>query len=107
MTTIEKLNLIEERIKSPDFIKTLGLGNEIPFYIFDYNPQDEFQVREHIKMLKQKINNSNDDFKIKEIDLFEILIDCLKEKGDFERAIELEKKYGSEKFVDTIKTHLD
>lgn len=106
MTTVEKLNLIEERIKSPDFIKTLGLGNEIPFYIFDYDPQDEFQVREHIKMLKQKINNSNDDFKIKEIDLFDVLIDCLKEKGYLERAIELEKRYGSEKFVDTIKNSL-
>ena len=45
MTTIEKLNLIQERIKSPDFIKTLGLGNEIPFYIFDYNPQDDAHVR--------------------------------------------------------------
>lgn len=106
MTTAEKLNKIEERIKSPDFIKVRGLGNEVPFYIFDYNPQDEFQVREHIRVLKQKINNSNDEIKIKEIDLFDVLINCLKEKGYLEKSIELEKRYGSEKFIDTIKNSL-
>ena len=57
MTTADKLNLIEGRIKEPDFIKIRSLGNEVPFYIFDYNPQDEFQVREHLKALEQKINN--------------------------------------------------
>lgn len=106
MTTAEKLNLIEERIKNEDFIKTRGLGNEVPFYIFDYNPQDEFLVREHIKMLKQKINNKNADTRIKEIDLFDVLINCLKDKGYLERAIDLEKRYGSEKFIDTIKNSL-
>ena len=106
MTTAEKLNKIEERIKSPDFIKVRGLGNEVPFYIFDYNPQDEFQVREHIRVLKQKINSSDVEIKIKEIDLFEVLINCLKEKGYLEKSIELEKRYGSEKFIDTIKNSL-
>ena len=106
MITAEKLNLIENRIKSPDFIKTIGLGNEIPFYIFDYNPADEFQVREHIKMLKKKINNENGPLKIKEVDLFDVLIECLNEKNYLEKSIQLEKKYGSEKFIDTIKNSL-
>lgn len=106
MITAEKLNKIEERIKSPDFIKTRGLGNEVPFYIFDYNPQDEFQVREHVKLLKNKINNETGDIKIKEIDLFDVLVNCLKDKGYLEKSIELEKRYGSEKFIDTIKNSL-
>lgn len=106
MITAEKLNKIEERIKEPDFIKTRGLGNEVPFYIFDYEPSDEFIVREHLKMLKQKINNENGIVKIKEIDLFDVLVDCLKEKGYLGKSIDLEKRYGSEKFIDTIKNSL-
>ena len=106
MITAEKLNKIEERIKSPDLIKTRGLGNEVPFYIFDYNPQDEFQVREHVKLLKNKINNETGDIKIKEIDLFDVLVNCLKDKGYLGKSIELEKRYGSEKFIDTIKNSL-
>ena len=106
MTTAEKLNKIEERIKSPDFINIRGLGNEIPFYIFDYDPQDEFLVREHVKSLKEKINSSNDGIKIKEIDLFDILINCLRDKGYLEKSLDLEKRYGSEKFIDTIKNSL-
>ena len=106
MTTADKLNLIEDRIKEPDFIKIRSLGNEVPFYIFDYNPQDEFQVREHLKALEQKINNENGNIKIKIIDLFDVLVNCLKDKGYLDRAIDLEKRYGSEKFIDTIKNSL-
>ena len=106
MTTADKLNLIEGRIKEPDFIKIRSLGNEVPFYIFDYNPQDEFQVREHLKALEQKINNENGNIKIKIIDLFDVLVNCLKDKGYLDRAIDLEKRYGSEKFIDTIKNSL-
>ena len=106
MTTVDKWNLIEGRIKEPDFIKIRSLGNEVAFYIFDYNPQDEFQVREHLKALEQKINNENGNIKIKIIDLFDVLVNCLKDKGNLYRAIDLKKRYGSEKFIDTIKNSL-
>ena len=107
MTTAEKLNKIEERIKNPDFISIKGLGNEVPFYIFDYNPEDEYQVREHIKSLKDKINNSSSEtIKIKEFDVFNTLIDCIKEKGYLEKSLELEKKFGSEKVIEAIKNSL-
>lgn len=106
MNLIDKLNKIEEMVKSTDFIKTKGLGNEVPFYIFDYSPKDEFIVRDHIKHLTKKINNEKSIIKIKEIDLFDLLIECLKEKGYLEKSIDLEKRYGSEKFIDAIKNSL-
>ena len=28
-----------------------GIGNEIAFYIFDYAPEDEMHIREHIRFL--------------------------------------------------------
>lgn len=31
-----RLDLIQERIESPKFLKNDGLGNEIGFWVFDY-----------------------------------------------------------------------
>ena len=41
----ERLNKILEKVTSDDFLGGQGLGNEVPFYAFDYPPQDEIQDR--------------------------------------------------------------
>ena len=40
----DRLNKILEKIQSPAFLANKGLGNEIGFYIFDYDPRDELLV---------------------------------------------------------------
>jgi hypothetical protein len=51
----ERLNKILPRVVSNDFLKGSGIGNEIAFYIFDYSPEDELRVREHIRFLLEHI----------------------------------------------------
>ena len=41
----ERLNQILPRITSRDFLESKGLGNEIGFWIFDYPPDREMDVR--------------------------------------------------------------
>ena len=55
MSLTERLNKILPKITSKDFLKGKGLGNEIAFYIFDYPPENELKIREHIQFLKQRI----------------------------------------------------
>ena len=69
MNIYERLDKILSKLQEKRFRENKGLGNEIGFYVFDYNPSEELIVREHIKFLKQKINNENSDIKIKEFDL--------------------------------------
>ena len=93
----ERLNRIESIIKKDSFRKNKGLGNEIGYYIFDYNPQNELKVREYIEYLKNKINNnSNSSFKIMEFDLYNIIIVILQMKGYLEKSFQFEKKKGRE-----------
>src|SRR5690606_13692768 len=82
------------------------LGNEIGYYIFDYDPEHEIIVREHIKFLKQKINNDGMDFSIREIDLYEIMIEILAEKGYLKKVFEMEKKKGTDAILKPIKNTL-
>lgn len=98
----ERLNLIEDKISEKSFRENKGLGNEVGYYIFDYNPKDELFVRNHVKYLKDKINNSNRGFKIVEFDLFHVMIEILQEEGYLEAFFELEKENGFFDMADNL-----
>ena len=46
-----RLNKILATITSSEFLSHKGLGNEIPFHVFDYPPEEELRMREHIAFL--------------------------------------------------------
>ena len=90
----DRLAKIEEKITDKDFLKNKGLGNEVGYYIFDYSPKDELYVRSHIAHLKEKINKSNSGMKIIEFDLYNIVINVLKERGYLQKCFDFEKSKG-------------
>ena len=106
MTTAEKLNLIEPRIKDKEFLEKVRGGHIIPFYILDYDPQDEYMAREHVLNLQDKVNRENGDIYIKVIDLYNLLLECLKEKGFLDKALKAEESKGTEKLFEAIKNTL-
>lgn len=106
MTTAEKLNLIEPRIKDKEFLEKVRGGHIIPFYILDYDPQDEYMAREHVLNLQDKVNKENGDIHIKVIDLYDLLLECLKEKGFLDKALKAEEAKGTEKLFEAIKNTL-
>lgn len=106
LTLDERLNLIEDKISEKSFRENKGLGNEVGYYIFDYAAKDELFVRSHIAYLKEKINNSNRGFTIKEFDLFHLMIEALEEEGYLEDFFNLEREDGflecAESLVETL-----
>lgn len=55
-TIYERLDEIIPQITKPSFRQNRGLGNEIGYWIFDYEPEHEILVREHVEFIKQKMN---------------------------------------------------
>ena len=98
----ERLNLIEEKISEKSFRENKGLGNEVGYYIFDYNPREELFVRNHIQYLKDKINGINKGFRIIEFDLFHLMIEVLEEEGYLEAFFDLEKENGFFDMADNL-----
>lgn len=102
----ERLNQIEDKISEKSFRENKGLGNEVGYYVFDYSPKDEIIVRNHLKYLKDKINNGNKGFHIIEFDLFHVMIEILTEQEYLEDFFELEKENGfqdcAEGIVETL-----
>ena len=102
----DRLNQIEDKILEESFRKNRGLGNEVGYYVFDYQARDELFVRSHIEYLKEKINKGNYGFHIVVFDLFHLMIEVLEEEGYLEDFFELEKENGfmecAESLVETL-----
>jgi hypothetical protein len=105
-TIYERLDEILPKIIDKRFRENKGLGNEVGFYIFDYDPKDEMLVREHIAFLKQKVNTDSSEIRIKEFDLYEIVLGILENKGYLEKVFAMEEKKGTEAILKPIKNTL-
>ena len=101
-TLEERLDKAEAMIKKTSFRKNKGLGNEVGYYIFDYPPEQELLVRERVEYIRKKNEQSDDEYRIVVFDLYEIIIEILKEKGYLEKCYEFEKKRGFDRITKAV-----
>jgi len=92
----QRLDEIIPKITAPSFRQNRGLGNEFGYWIFDYPPQYELLVREHVELIKQKINHSGSEIHVREFDLYEVMLEILDNRGYLAKNFEMEKTRGSE-----------
>lgn len=91
---MDKLARIEERISRPGLMRSSGAANELGYYIFDYDPAHELLVRGKVEELAQKYASGKAAFAIRVFDLYELIIDLLKEKGYWEKSLAFEGTKG-------------
>lgn len=92
----DRLQEMTDKIASGQVIESTNLGNEINFRVFDYDPEDEYVVRDYLYNYLLKRNKN-----IQVFDIYDIIVDILKQKGFLEKTFEYEKKKGT-KFVNSI-----
>lgn len=99
----ERLNRIMDRIQSPEFLSNAGLGNEIGFYIFDYPPEEELAVRDHVRFILETMAKKRPDLRIAHVNLFRLLMDYLKKRKLYERALKIQKSKGDDELRKALK----
>jgi hypothetical protein len=92
----ERLNKILPRITSDEFLSGSGIGNEIAFYIFDYAPEDELRVREHIDFLLEHIPRQKPNLHFTHINLLDFVLDYLKNRNLLDKALKLQLEKGDD-----------
>lgn len=92
----ERLNQILPTLTSERFRTNKGLGNEVPFYAFDYPPEDELRVREHVGFVVDQLRKTKPATRVAHINLFAALIDMLETRGFYDKAIALQSTKGDE-----------
>lgn len=96
-----RLRLIEERITNKEFLESKRIAGEVPFYIFDYSPEHELDVRKYTKILIKKLHDYYGISSIK-LNLLELYLEILDEKDIKEAVLEREAEIGSEELGDIL-----
>lgn len=105
----ERLNQIPEKILSDAFLSSQGLGNEIGFWIFDYDPAAELEVREYINFLEAMLAKKHSKMSVVHINLLNMLVTYLGDRGFVEKAIALQQQKGDEALLKALSgpLHMD
>ena len=98
----ERLDKKEEAIKKPSFRQSSGRANEVNYWVFDYPPERELEVRERIKYMQNRNSKGGEDFELIVFDLYDIIIDFLKENDFMENCYKFEKKKGLERITKAV-----
>ena len=102
----QRLNEILPTITSKEFLSGKGLGNEIPFYIFDYPPQEELRIRKHIQFLLEHIPKLRPGLRVKHVNLFDLVIDYLKKRNLLEQSFKMQKEKGDQALEKALESPL-
>lgn len=97
MNTEARIELLKEKVIRDDFLKARGLGNEIPFWIFDYPPEDEHFIRHSIRRIQEKLTSHSISFI--EVDLYELCLEIIEGKISSEKIDEFEMNKGSDELL--------
>lgn len=104
-TLEERLNQILPRITSPEFLANKGLGNEIGFWIFDYPPEREMDMRAFVSGVVMPALHKV-PIKAAEIPLFQLLVELLEERKLLDRAIEMQATKGDDAALAALRSVL-
>lgn len=107
LTLDERLNQILPRITSKDFLDSKGLGNEIGFWIFDYPPDHELEIREFLNgTVLPTLAKQVHPVKAASVDLFQLVTELLEERNLLEKAMEMQKNKGDESTLSALRSVL-
>ncbi len=86
-----RLHELEKTITQPDFCSAKGKANEVNYWVFDYDAQDELKLRRGICDIQKREEGK---VKIQIFDIYDIIIDYLIEKKFLEKTFTLEERKG-------------
>jgi hypothetical protein len=92
-------------IKSQSFLNKEGLGKEVPFFICPYPPSEAVDFEKAIRNLKKQLEQSG--VSILEINLYDLCIEMLKERGIWEQILEKETTISKQELRELLQGVLD
>lgn len=93
-------------LASPRFLEMEGLGNEVPFFIYPYDPEDSLAVAAAKKRIKNKLKNDH-GVTVLEVNLYDLTVEMLHERGVWDRLLKLEVEQGKHAFLKPLQNMLD
>ncbi|MDB5823898.1 MAG: cytoplasmic protein [Herminiimonas sp.] len=103
----ERLNQILPRLTSRDFLDSKGLGNEIGFWIFDYPPDRELELRSFVTgTVLPALAKRVPPLHAGSIDLLQLVTGVLEERNLLDKAIGMQLSKGDDSTLAALRSVL-
>jgi hypothetical protein len=87
------------------FLQKQGLGNEVPFFICPYRPEEAPEMERLQRQLINRLTQSG--IRILEINLYDLSIELLKERGIWDRVLSMEESVTKDQLKELLQGVLD
>lgn len=103
----QRLNQVLPRLLSTDVLDNRGAGGEIGFWIFDYPPEREMDMRLWLDdVIVPGIQKQRPELRYAVVDLFQEVIALLQERKLLEKAYEMQLKKGDDALLASLRSVL-
>ena len=92
-------------ISSERFLNMQGLGNEVPFFICPFKPQEAVEMGVLGKQLMNQLGNKG--IRVLKINLYDLSIELLKERGIWDRILAAEETMTKDELRELLQGVLD
>ncbi len=99
----EKLNRLPVRLLADDVRLGKGLGNELGFFVFDYFPAYELEIREQIPNVVAKLRSADPSYRTASVNVFDQIIGVLEDQDLLGRVRSLEAEFGADEAMEAIR----
>lgn len=92
-------------ISGQKFLTKQGLGNEIPFFICPFRPEESVEMEKLRRLLTHRLEQTG--IPILDINLYDLSIEILKEREIWDRILEMESSVSKEQLKELLQGVLD
>ncbi|MGB1249102.1 MAG: DUF1788 domain-containing protein [Candidatus Promineifilaceae bacterium] len=101
----DRFNHLLTVLKSERFLKKQGLGNEVPFFICPYAPQEQNDMAEIQGHLQKQLAQRG--IRVLAINLYNLSIELLKGRGIWDRILQIEPTVDRDRLLELLQSTLD
>ena len=101
----ERLQHLFSVVSGHRFLNKQGLGNEVPFFICPYRPQEAIDMERLQRQLVNRLEQAG--VRILSINLYDLAVDILKQRDIWEQMLELESTVSKDQLKELLQGVLD
>ena len=105
MPSQDRFNHLLAVISGRRFLEKQGLGNEVPFFICPFKPEEAVEMQRLQRQLANRLEQMN--IRILEINLYDLSITLLKERDIWNQILEVEATVSKDQLKDLLQGVLD
>jgi hypothetical protein len=92
-------------ISSPRFLNMESLGNEVPFFICPYAPEETVDMQRLVVQLARRLRQEG--LQVVEVNLYDLAVDLLKARGIWEQVLAIEPDSSKAELLELLQGVLD